>query len=345
MAKKKTAPKPDDKPAGASGAPAGASKHARKPQPKPVVVKTKAKGPEAPKKPAKDPKKSAPEPVAKKGAPEPVAKKGAKDAKRPALVKAAEPKAPEKLGVKPVTGAKPAPAPKKGDAKGAPPAEAAKGAKSPPAKSAPAKAPPMKANTARVAGKAGAKRPARGVPEGAPVKPPRADLINKTTSLADARAAASRLAAVAGLKLVKPKASDLDSLAPAAKPLTKTPLSRKELTHYKDILLKKRSEVAGDVNAMESEALTSSGSLSSFPQHLADQGSDEYDQSLSLGLAESQRKLLGEIDAALARIEKGTYGVCEVMGTPINGERLEATPWSKHSLEGARMLDRRALYR
>lgn len=91
---------------------------------------------------------------------------------------------------------------------------------------------------------------------------------------------------------------------------------------------------------MEKEALgNQSGSLSSFPQHQADQGSDEYDQSLTLEIAARQRALLLEIDDALERIENGTYGVCEALGVSISRQRLEATPWARNSLEGAQQKD------
>lgn len=88
---------------------------------------------------------------------------------------------------------------------------------------------------------------------------------------------------------------------------------------------------------METEALTGggSGALSSLPQHMADAGSDTYDQSLNLDLAAGQRKLLIEIDDALARIANNTFGICEDLGIPISAERLENTPWARCSIEGA----------
>ena len=122
----------------------------------------------------------------------------------------------------------------------------------------------------------------------------------------------------------------------------KTPFNKKELERYRAILLRKRSELAGDVHSMESEALTGqSGSLSNLPQHLAEQGSETYEQSLSLDLAAADRKLIKEIDDALGRIANGTYGVCEVTGKPINAERLEELPWARYSIEAARDLERR----
>jgi RNA polymerase-binding protein DksA len=121
----------------------------------------------------------------------------------------------------------------------------------------------------------------------------------------------------------------------------KTHLNKKQLDHFRAVLLRKRAELFGDVSAMESEALTGgSGSLSNLPQHIADQGSDAYDQSLALDLAAADRKLIKEIDDALLRIEDGTFGVCEITGKPIKPERLEELPWARHSIEAARELER-----
>lgn len=122
----------------------------------------------------------------------------------------------------------------------------------------------------------------------------------------------------------------------------KTHLNKKELDRYREILTRKRAELVGDVSKMEGEALTgNSGSLSHLPQHVADQGSDTYEQSLSLGLAQVDRNLIKEIDDALARIENMTFGVCEMTGKPINKERLEELPWTRYSIEAARAKERR----
>ncbi|MBL8963514.1 MAG: TraR/DksA C4-type zinc finger protein [Phycisphaeraceae bacterium] len=124
----------------------------------------------------------------------------------------------------------------------------------------------------------------------------------------------------------------------------KSPFGKKELAHFRQVLLQKRVELVRDVSSMESEALKrESGSLSSLPQHMAEQGSETYDQSLSLDLAAADRKLIREIDEALTRIENGTYGVCELTGKPIKIERLEELPWAKYSIEAARDLERRQM--
>jgi RNA polymerase-binding protein DksA len=123
----------------------------------------------------------------------------------------------------------------------------------------------------------------------------------------------------------------------------KSPFDKRDLAKFKAILLRKRAELVGDVSTMENEALMGqSGSLSHLPQHMAEQGSDTYGQSLSLDLAAADRRLIKEIDDALKRIDDGTYGVCELTGKPIRAERLEELPWARYSIEAARELERRS---
>lgn len=123
----------------------------------------------------------------------------------------------------------------------------------------------------------------------------------------------------------------------------KSVLDKKQLARFEEILRRKRGELAGDVNTLETEALRSqSGSLSHLPQHMAEQGSDAYGQSLSLDLAAADRRLIKEIDDALQRIRDGTYGICELTGKPIRIERLEELPWARYSIEAARELERRS---
>jgi DnaK suppressor protein len=116
----------------------------------------------------------------------------------------------------------------------------------------------------------------------------------------------------------------------------------RDLEHFRDLLLDKRRELVGDMSQMEREALRSSGSsnLSTLPLHMADMGTDNYEQEFTLGLVEKDRNLLREINAALAKIQNGTYGICEGTGKPISRPRLEAQPWARYSIEYARQLER-----
>lgn len=169
--------------------------------------------------------------------------------------------------------------------------------------------------------------------------------IQSKESMDASRAAAARFAKAAGLQPVQSSMNgDIDE-TPVAR-LTKSPFSKKQLTHFREVLMLKRRQLVGDVTSMESEALTGgSGSLSHLPQHMADQGSDTYDQTLALDLAASQRGMLKEIDDALARIDAGTYGICDMLGVAISPERLEETPWARYSIDAARRLERGAYAR
>jgi RNA polymerase-binding protein DksA len=110
------------------------------------------------------------------------------------------------------------------------------------------------------------------------------------------------------------------------------------------MLLEKRREILKNVNEIEDEALKKShldatGDLSSMPIHMADLGTDNYEQEFALGLMDSERKLLREIDDALERIEQGIYGICEGTGKPIPKARLEAQPWARYCVEYTRLLE------
>ena len=74
---------------------------------------------------------------------------------------------------------------------------------------------------------------------------------------------------------------------------------------------------------------------------MADRASSESDRSLELRTRDRQRKLISKIDAALKRIDDGTYGYCEETGDPIGMARLDARPIATLSLEAQEMHERR----
>lgn len=74
---------------------------------------------------------------------------------------------------------------------------------------------------------------------------------------------------------------------------------------------------------------------------MADRASSESDRALELRTRDRQRKLISKIDAALKRLEDGTYGYCEETGDPIGIARLDARPIATLSLEAQEMHERR----
>jgi len=116
-------------------------------------------------------------------------------------------------------------------------------------------------------------------------------------------------------------------------------LSRQDLQYFRSLLLEKRREIIGDVGSMESEAFKGGSNLSNMPIHMADVGTDNFEQEFTLGLIESERQILRDIQEALVRIDNGTYGVCLGTGKAIPRVRLEAVPWAKYTIEYSRLLE------
>ncbi len=149
------------------------------------------------------------------------------------------------------------------------------------------------------------------------------------------------------VKTVKPPETSVPVLERAEAPSeaalrrVKTDLTRADKNRYRNLLMAKRQELLGDVEALQTESKSSGGDLSHMPVHMADAGTDQYEHEFTLGLVESERKLLKEINDALLRIKSGTYGVCLETGEPINKDRLDAKPWAKYSIEVVRERERR----
>jgi len=117
---------------------------------------------------------------------------------------------------------------------------------------------------------------------------------------------------------------------------SKTYLSDAELDEFRQLLVAKRQEIIRDVTNLEDEAIrqaSGAGASSSMPIHMADLGTDTWEQELTLGLIENERNLLREIDEALDRVNNKTYGMCLATNKRISKARLQAKPWAKHCIE------------
>lgn len=138
-------------------------------------------------------------------------------------------------------------------------------------------------------------------------------------------------------------AEQFEVVVPPGEEEIKTHLSQAELDEFREILLIKRAQLVGDLatlNKLQKNRQESSGDLSSVPFHPADAGSDNFEQEFTLGLMGNEQTLLREIDEALDRIAKGSYGVCVGTNKPITKARLQAKPWAKHCIEYARLLEK-----
>lgn len=109
----------------------------------------------------------------------------------------------------------------------------------------------------------------------------------------------------------------------------KKKLNKKELAHFKKLILKRKEEILDGIKHISEDTLKkspkeASGDISGYTYHMADVATDTYDREFSLGLASSERELLYELDDAMKKIEEGTFGVCEECKLPITKTRLKA---------------------
>jgi RNA polymerase-binding transcription factor DksA len=117
-------------------------------------------------------------------------------------------------------------------------------------------------------------------------------------------------------------------------------LKKSEAREFKNMLLSLRSRLRGDVNALADAALRktrseASGDLSSMPIHMADMGTDAFEQEFTLSLMEHDGSALEQIEAALVRIEDGHYGVCTECEAKIPKARLQVLPHTPHCVKCA----------
>ncbi|NLF67708.1 MAG: TraR/DksA family transcriptional regulator [Candidatus Anammoximicrobium sp.] len=117
-------------------------------------------------------------------------------------------------------------------------------------------------------------------------------------------------------------------------------MKKSEMKVYKELLLAIRSRLRGDVYAMADAALNktraeASGDLSLMPIHMADVGTDNYEQEFTLSLLQTEEGVLGLVESALERIEDGTYGVCTECQGRIPKTRLTAIPYTPYCVKCA----------
>ena len=80
--------------------------------------------------------------------------------------------------------------------------------------------------------------------------------------------------------------------------------------------------------------------MAGYSLHMADSGTDNYDRDIALSLLSSDQDAVYEIEEALKRIERDTYGICELTGKAIPKARLEAIPWTRFTVAAQAQLER-----
>ena len=110
-----------------------------------------------------------------------------------------------------------------------------------------------------------------------------------------------------------------------------------EWVKYHGNLLELRDRLLLQMSGLAKE---SAEEMSSYSLHMADSGTDNFDRDFALSLLSSDQDAVYEIEEALKRIERNTYGICELTGKSIPKVRLDAIPWTRFTVEAQAQLER-----
>lgn len=118
----------------------------------------------------------------------------------------------------------------------------------------------------------------------------------------------------------------------------KKKLNKKELSEFKELVVKKKDDIIKQIKHMSEETLKKSpkeaaGDISSYTYHMADIATDTYDREFNMSLASNDRAVLLEMEDALKKIEEGTFGICEDCKGLIAKVRLKAIPYCRLCLK------------
>ncbi len=124
-------------------------------------------------------------------------------------------------------------------------------------------------------------------------------------------------------------------------------MNKKDLAQFRSLLTEVQARLRGDVQHLSDEALDP-GHESKSPTHMAELGTETFEQEFVLGVMERDQEVLNEISAAIKRVDAGSYGQCE--GCLAEGKapsrcsipkmRLKAIPWARNCVECARKIEK-----
>ncbi len=117
---------------------------------------------------------------------------------------------------------------------------------------------------------------------------------------------------------------------------------RPEWAKFYQRLVELRDQLTRQMNGLAKE---SAQEMAGYSLHMADSGTDNFDRDFALSLLSSDQDAMYEIEEAIKRIEKNTYGICELTGKPIPKSRLEAIPWTRFTVQAQAQLEREGALR
>ncbi|HNA62345.1 MAG TPA: TraR/DksA family transcriptional regulator [Rhabdochlamydiaceae bacterium] len=117
------------------------------------------------------------------------------------------------------------------------------------------------------------------------------------------------------------------------------PLKKNDIERFKKRLLEMRAQYTQMVKHVSDQVKTADESKG-YSQHQADEGTDDFDRSVSLQVSDEEFKVIRQIDRALEKIDENTYGLCDITNEEIPLARLEAIPYATMTVKAQEMLEK-----
>jgi len=204
-----------------------------------------------------------------------------------------------------------------------------------------AKKAPAKKTVKKTAKKAPAKKAVKKVAKKAPAKKKTAKKVSKkaSTKKKTSKKAPVKKVILKQAVLKKPSAKKVKRIPvetiEAKKIKPRKVYKASEIREFKERLLALRERVSGEYSALSRDNMAANQRDPS----LSDQGTDTFDREMELNMMGSEQEVIFEIDAALRRIEKGTYGICELTEEVIPKARLMALPYVRYTVQAQSELE------
>jgi len=116
-------------------------------------------------------------------------------------------------------------------------------------------------------------------------------------------------------------------------------LNKNEIEKFKHRLLEIKSQLGASLKSV-SDDVKSSEESKGYSQHQADEGTDDFGQTISIEVSTKEQGIVRQIDRALEKIEEGTYGICDITGEKIPRKRLEAIPYATMTVAAQEKLEK-----
>ena len=117
------------------------------------------------------------------------------------------------------------------------------------------------------------------------------------------------------------------------------PLKKSEIEKFKTRLLELRAQLMRTLQGSAAEVKTPD-EATGYSQHQADQGTDDFDRTITLEVTTKEFNVLKQVERALEKIEEGTYGICDVTGEEIPKPRLDAVPYAVMTVKAQEKMEK-----